>query len=73
MELTQIGKLVLIAGIALVVLGAIIMLAGRIPFLGQLPGDIEYRRGDTTIYFPLATMLLISLILTLVLNFLLRR
>jgi hypothetical protein len=73
MELTQIGKLVIIAGVVLVVLGAVILLAGRIPFIGQLPGDIEYRRGNTTIYFPLATMILLSILLTIILNLLLRR
>jgi hypothetical protein len=72
-EISQVGKLIVVAGIALVILGAVIMLAGRIPFVGQLPGDIEYRRGSTTIYFPLATMILISIILTIVLNILLRR
>jgi hypothetical protein len=73
MELTQIGKLVIIAGGVLVVLGAVILLAGRIPFIGQLPGDIEYRRGNTTISFPLVTMILLSILLTIILNLLLRR
>jgi hypothetical protein len=73
MELTQLGKFVIIAGVILVALGAVIMLAGRIPFLGQLPGDIQYRRGNTTIYFPLVTMIVISIILTIILNLVLRR
>jgi hypothetical protein len=73
MEMAQLGKLVIVAGVVLVVLGVIIVFAGRIPFLGQLPGDIHYRRGSTTIFVPLATMLLLSLILTLALNLLFRR
>lgn len=73
MDFSQVGKLILIAGIALVVLGGVIMLAGRLPWVGQLPGDIHVRRGNTTIYFPLMTMIVISIILTIILNLLLRR
>lgn len=73
MDLSQVGKLILLAGVALVVLGGIIMLAGRLPWVGQLPGDIEFRRGNTTIYFPLMTMIILSIILTIALNLLLRR
>ena len=73
MELAQTGKLILIAGIALVIIGGIIMLAGRIPVVGQLPGDFEFRRGNTTIYFPLATMIIASILLTILLNLFLRR
>ncbi len=73
MELAQTGKLILIAGIALVIIGGLIMLAGRIPVVGQLPGDLEFRRGNTTIYFPLATMIIASILLTILLNLFLRR
>ena len=73
MELAQTGKLILIAGIALVIIGGIIMLAGRLPIVGQLPGDFAFRRGNTTIYFPLATMIIASILLTILLNLFLRR
>lgn len=73
MDICQVGKLVLIAGVALVALGGVIMLAGRLPWIGQLPGDFEFRRGNTTIYFPLMTMIIISVILTIALNLLFRR
>jgi hypothetical protein len=73
MELAQTGKFILIAGVLLVVVGLIIMLAGRLPFIGQLPGDFEFRRGNTTLFFPLATMILVSIILTILLNLFLRR
>jgi hypothetical protein len=73
MDLSQAGKLILIAGVALVLIGGIIMLAGRLPFIGQLPGDFEFRRGNTTVYFPLATMIIVSIILTILLNLWLRR
>ncbi len=73
MDLTQAGKLILIAGFALVVVGALIMLAGRLPFVGQLPGDFEFRRGNTTVFVPLATMIILSILLTIALNLWLRR
>lgn len=50
------------------VLGVIIMVGGRVPFLGRLPGDFSFSRGNTHIYFPLASGIVISLILTVVLN-----
>lgn len=73
MDLTQAGKLIFIGGIVLVAIGALIMLLGRLPFVGQLPGDFEFRRGNATVYFPLATMVLLSILLTLILNLWLRR
>lgn len=73
MELTQVGKLVAIAGVVLLVSGVLIMMAGRLPFIGNLPGDVSFRRGNTTIYFPIVTMILLSIILTVVFNLLLRR
>lgn len=72
-DLSQIGKIILAVGFALVVLGGVLLLAGRVPLLGRLPGDIIIRRGPATIYIPLATMLLLSLILTILLNILFRR
>ena len=73
MDLTQAGKLILIAGLALVVIGAVVMLAGRLPFVGQLLGDFEFRRGNTTVFVPLATMIILSILLTIALNLWLRR
>jgi hypothetical protein len=63
--------LVLVGGL-LVAVGLVVMIAGKVPFLGRLPGDIVYRKGGTTFYFPIVTCLVLSLILTLVLR-LLRR
>jgi hypothetical protein len=60
------------AGAVLLVLGALLALAPRPSWLGRLPGDIVYRRGGFTLYLPLATCLLLSLLATLLLA-LLRR
>ncbi len=72
-DLSQIGKIVLLVGAALVLLGLLLLLLGRVPYLGRLPGDIVIRRGPVTIYAPIVTMLLLSLILTILLNLLFRR
>jgi hypothetical protein len=56
------GRLLLFAGIVIAVLGLLTM-AG-LP-VGRLPGDVAFRRGNTTIYFPLTTSILLSIILTL--------
>ena len=61
-------KLLIIGGIILVVLGLIVTFWQRIPLLGRLPGDIIIRKGDITFFFPLVTSLLISVILTIILN-----
>lgn len=65
--IAQIGKILLFFGLAIAVIGLILMLSGRISWLGRLPGDIYIKRKNFTFYFPLATSLLISLIITLVL------
>lgn len=66
--MTDLGKLLIVLGIVLVFLGVLLTLMGRAHLpLGRLPGDIVYRGKNTTFYFPLATSILLSVILTLVL------
>ncbi|GBD16272.1 hypothetical protein HRbin26_01167 [bacterium HR26] len=67
------AKAIIAMGVVLVVIGLLLLLAGRVPYLGRLPGDIIYRRDNVTIYIPLATMLLLSIILTIALNLFFRR
>jgi DUF2905 family protein len=61
------GKMLLVLGGVLVVVGLLLTFGPRIPGLGRLPGDIVYRKGNFTFYFPLATSLLLSLLLTAIL------
>ncbi len=72
-DLAGLGRLLILAGLGLAAVGVVLVFAGRVPFLGRLPGDIVIQRDSWTLYFPLATMLLLSLVLTLVLNLLARR
>ncbi len=67
------GRLVIFAGVILIVVGILLTAWDRIPLLGKLPGDIHYRRGNFHFYFPLATSLLLSVILTLLVRYLGRR
>jgi hypothetical protein len=73
MALDELGKTLLIVGVVIAVIGGVLLFAGQVPWLGRLPGDISIERGNFRIYAPIATMLLISLILTIVLNLLARR
>jgi hypothetical protein len=61
------GKWLVVMGLVLVAVGLLFMLSGRIGWLGRLPGDITVKRDNFTFYFPLATSLLISLVLSLIL------
>ncbi len=64
----DLGKLLLYFGLILVVGGLVLMLFGRMNIpLGRLPGDIVYRGKHTTFYFPLATSILLSVVLSVVL------
>jgi hypothetical protein len=65
---SDLGRLLVVAGVLLAAVGVVVMLVGKVPFLGRLPGDIVYRKGGTTFYFPLVTCLVISLLLTLVMS-----
>jgi hypothetical protein len=74
---TELGKILLGVGVVMVLLGAILLLAGslsgKVPWIGRLPGDIYIERGNFRFYFPLATSILLSLVVTLVLMLLGRR
>jgi hypothetical protein len=65
---SELGRLLLVAGLVVAAVGAALLFADRLPWLGRLPGDIRVERGNWRFYFPLATSLVISLLLTLILN-----
>jgi Protein of unknown function (DUF2905) len=67
-NLGDIGRLLLVLGGVLVLLGLAFLLIGRVPFLGRLPGDISFRRGNVQVFFPLVSCLLASVVLTVLLN-----
>ena len=67
-DLQPLGRGLMLAGAVLLVLGAVLAFGPRVPGLGRLPGDLVYRRGHFTFYFPLATSILLSVLLTLLLS-----
>ena len=72
MGLVGVGKVLIGAAVALLVLGGLFLLLGRLG-LDRLPGDLVFRRGGLTVYFPLGLMILLSVVGTILLNVFLRR
>lgn len=66
--MTDLGRWLLWVGLGIAALGLVLMLVGKLPFVGRLPGDIRIQREGFSCFFPLATCLLLSLLLTLLLN-----
>ncbi len=67
--MADVGRLLLVFGVVLVVIGGALMLFGRF----HLPGDLTFRSGNTTVYIPLATSVILSIVATLVLNLVFRQ
>jgi hypothetical protein len=72
MNTTDIGRLLLYLGLGLILLGGLVVLLGRVIDLGNLPGDLVYEGDNVRVYVPVATMIVLSLVLTLLLNLALR-
>jgi hypothetical protein len=69
----ELGRLLVVVGGIALVAGVLLLVADRIPWIGRLPGDFVVRRGPVTFYFPLVTSVVLSVVLTLILNFFWRR
>lgn len=72
-DFSGIAKMLIGLGFFLILMGGLFLLIGKISGIGRLPGDIFFRKGNFTFYFPLATSLLLSLLLTVLLNLFFRR
>jgi hypothetical protein len=68
MELSQFGRLLVLVGAVILFLGLLLVVADRVPLVGRLPGDITVRGDGWTLYAPLATSIVLSVVLTLVLG-----
>ena len=66
--LEPIGRLLIVGGIVLAIVGVVLVLAPNIPFLGRLPGDIRFESENVRVFIPIGTMILVSIILTILLN-----
>ncbi len=68
----DLAKLLIAFGVIIILIGGALLLVGRVPFLGKLPGDITIQSGGLTCFFPLATSIILSILLTILLNVVLR-
>ena len=68
MDASSLGRLLVIAGLVAVVVGVVLILGPKIPGLGRLPGDLVVRREGFTLFFPLASMIVVSVLLTILVN-----
>jgi len=73
MAVESLGRMLIYIGIVTVLIGGFFILVAKVPWFGRLPGDLVWRREGLTVYVPIATMILISLILTILLNIIWRR
>ena len=69
----DIGRLLVVLGLVIAGVGLVLMVAPRLPWLGQLPGDVHVERDGVSFHFPVVTCLVVSIVLTLILSIILRR
>lgn len=70
MELGSVGKMLILLGVVMIVVGGLFMLGGKISWLGKLPGDIYIQKKNFSFFFPITTSILISIAVSLILIFL---
>jgi DUF2905 family protein len=68
MELAQFGRVLVLVGVVILGFGVLLVVADRVPFIGRLPGDVTVRGDGWTLYAPLATSIVLSVLLTAVLS-----
>ena len=72
MEIDNLGRMLIVFGLVLTGVGVLVMLGSRLPYIGRLPGDISFRWGGGSFYFPIVTSLVISILLSVLLNVIFR-
>ena len=72
MTFSDMGKWLVLAGLGLTLLGGVMWLLGHIPFFGNLPGDIHIQTENFSCFFPLVSMIVLSILATIVLNIIIR-
>lgn len=73
MAIESLGRMLIYIGVIVVLVGGFFVLSAKLPWIGRLPGDIIYRRENLTILVPITTMIIASIVLTVLLNFIIRR
>lgn len=67
------GRILIVGGVFISIAGLLLVFGSKMPFFGKLPGDILIKKDNFTFYFPLTTSIIISIILTILLNIIFRR
>jgi hypothetical protein len=70
--LDNLGRIIVVGGLAVVAVGLLFMLGSRVPFLGRLPGDFHWQRDGVSVYLPLAPSLFVSIVVSVLLTLVLR-
>ncbi len=71
--MSELSRTLIFLGLVFIGVGIVTGLVGKMPGLGRLPGDLVIKKGDFSFYFPVATCLILSVVITLILNFFSRR
>ena len=69
---SNLGKILIYIGIGIAILGGLLLLFSKVPFIGKLPGDIIIKKENFSFYFPIASGIIISIVLTIILNIIVR-
>ena len=67
-DLSSLGKLLLLFAVVIGIIGLLLIIMGNVPFLGKLLGDLVIRRGGSTFFFPIVTCIILSVVLTVLVN-----
>ncbi|MCS7231048.1 MAG: DUF2905 domain-containing protein [Elusimicrobiota bacterium] len=71
--MNEIGKFLIFVGATIILVGVLLLTLEKIPYIGKLPGDILIKKKNFVFYFPLATSIILSILLTLIINLFIRR
>jgi hypothetical protein len=71
--INTLGKILIAIGGIIILVGLVLVFVGKIPFIGKLPGDISIKGKSFSVYFPIVTCLILSIILTLIFNLFFRK
>lgn len=64
----ELAKLLMLLGVVVFIIGLVVLVVPKIPWLGRLPGDIDFKSRNIRIYFPIVTCIILSILLTIILN-----
>lgn len=68
MDTSSIGRLLITFGVVVVLVGVVLVLAGKLPLFGRLPGDFVFHKDGFTLFAPITTMIIVSVVLTILVN-----